>query len=627
VTGSFTASAGSVNANQGVMITASVNGGSQSVSLTVQPAQTVITQGSGNSLLTGNYFVRQVFLGTDGSGNLTDPRSAIGTIVFDGAGNYSFTGQLMQNNTPAPQTASGSYSVDAAGIVSLDSLIRTGDKVNARFGSEAVVGSTTESAGTTYDIFVAIPAPTAPTNNSSISGPYWAATLEFPGGAFANARNALFSMNAGGDGTFQPIGETGHAANNASGQLVTEQISGATYTMSSNGSGSVNFGTASNILSGTKTIYVSQDGNVLLGGTSNSYDILIAIRASGGGVSNSTWSGAFWSAGLRKDMTAVKGFAGSAVASGSGSLYWTQRLKIWGSANVDSTEVDPYVLAADGSGTSAMAGVALGSGGNLFLGSSINSNDASGYEIYFGVRMPAVTGTGLYLNPQGVQNVASYAPTGNPIAPGELIYLYVSGLAVVPQTATPPYPMSLNGVTVLINGNPAPIYLVSPTQLVVTVPYATTGPTASIVVQANGQTSNTVTTAVAVTAPGIFSLTENGSGNGAIRHADYSVVTDSSPAHSGEVVLIYLTGLGAVNPPLNDGFGGSSSPLSLTTVTPTVMVGGGAATVLFSGMSAYPGLYQINAQLPAIPAGVTALPVVITTPNAFHDQVQIPVAP
>ena len=241
--------------------------------------------------------------------------------------------------------------------------------------------------------------------------------------------------------------------------------------------------------------------------------------------------------------------------------------------------------------------------------------------------MPAVTGTGLYLNPQGVQNVASYAPTGNPIAPGELIYLYVSGLAVVPQTATPPYPLSLGGVTVLINGNTAPIYLVSPTQLVVTVPYATTGPTASIVVQANGQTSNTITVPVAATAPGVFSLTQNGSGNGAIRHADYSVVTASSPAHSGEVVLIYLTGLGAVSPPLGDGFGGGASPLNLTTVTPTVMVGGGAATVLFSGMSAYPGLYQINAQLPAIPAGVTALPLVITTPNAFHDQVLIPVAP
>jgi uncharacterized protein (TIGR03437 family) len=627
VTASFTVSAGSVTNNQGAVITASMNNWTQTISLTVLPPQTVITQGNGNSLLSGNYFVRQVFLGTDGSGNLTDPRSAMGTIVFDGAGSYSFFGQLMQNNTLVPQTASGSYHVDEAGIVSVDSLVRGGDKVNARFGSEAVVGSTTETAGSGYDIFVAIPAPSSPTSNSSLNGAYWTATLDFPGGSFANARNALFSLNAVGDGTIQTIRSNGHSANVSSGQLLSEQVSGATYSMTTNGSGSLNLGTASNVLSGAKTIYVSQDGNVLLGGTSNSYDILIGVKAPSGTTSNANWSGAYWTAGLRKNATTVNGFAGSAVAGGSGSLYWTRRLKITGSGNVDFTEVDPYSLAADGSGTAGMAQVALGSGGNVFLGSSVNSNDASGYEIYFGVRMPATAGTGLYVNPQGVQNVASYAPTGNPIAPGELIYLYVSGLAVVPQTATPPYPMSLAGVTVLINGNPAPLYLVSPTQLVVTVPYATVGPTAAIVVQANGQTSNTVMVPVSATAPGVFSLTQNGSGFGAIRHSDYTVVTTDNPAHSGEVVLIYLTGLGAVNPPLTDGAGGSASPLSLTTVTPSVMVGGSAATVLFSGMSAYPGLYQINAQLPAIPAGTTSLPLIISTQNAFHDQVQIPVAP
>jgi len=182
-------------------------------------------------------------------------------------------------------------------------------------------------------------------------------------------------------------------------------------------------------------------------------------------------------------------------------------------------------------------------------------------------------------------------------------------------------------VTVLINGNPAPLYLVSSTQLVAVVPYATEGPGASIVVQANGLRSNTVVVPVAATAPGVFSQLENGSGLGAIRHSDYSVVTDANPAHSGEVVLIYLTGLGSITPPLADGVGGGANPQSLTNVTPTVLVGSSPAQVLFSGMSAYPGLYQINVQLPTIPAGSPTMPVVITTPNAFHDQVDIAVAP
>jgi len=622
----FAATAGSVTASQMIVITATLNGIALTVSLNVLPPQTVITQNSGNSMISGNYYVRQVSLGTDTHGNLVDPRSVIGTITFDGAGNYSFTGQSAQNGAAVPQTANGVYVADTAGMVSLDSLVRSGEKINARFSSEAIIGSTTEST-TAFDLFVAIPAPNASTNNGFLTGSYPTATLEFPTGGFATVRNAFIALSSAGDGTFQSVGVTGHAANHASGQLVTEGISGATYTMSNNGIGSIDFGSASSVVSGTKTIYLSQNGDVLLGGTANSYDVLIGIRGSAQSVTNASWAGPFWGAGLRIGPTAVKSFAGAVVASGSGSLYWTRRIKASGSPNMDSTEVDPYFLQGSGSGTSQLTHVTLGGSGNLFLGTSINSSDANGYEIYVGTRMPPASGSGLYLNPQGVQNVASYAPTGNPIAPGELIYLYVSGLTVTPQTATSPYPLSLGGVTVLINGNPAPLYLVSSTQLVAVVPYATEGPGASIVVQANGLRSNTVVVPVAATAPGVFSQLENGSGLGAIRHSDYSVVTDANPAHSGEVVLIYLTGLGSITPPLADGVGGSANSLSLTNVTPTVMVGSSPAQVLFSGMSAYPGLYQINAQLPTIPAGSSTTPVVITTPNAFHDQVDIAVAP
>ena len=135
-----------------------------------------------------------------------------------------------------------------------------------------------------------------------------------------------------------------------------------------------------------------------------------------------------------------------------------------------------------------------------------------------------------------------------------------------------------------------------------------------------------MTVPVSPTAPGVFSQTENGTGLGAVRKADYTVVTAANPAHSGDVILIYLTGMGAVNPGLGDGFGSTGNPLNLTVATPTVTVGGQAATVLFSGMSAYPGLYQINAQLPTIPAGSTSLPLVIETPNALHDQVNLAVA-
>ena len=140
-------------------------------------------------------------------------------------------------------------------------------------------------------------------------------------------------------------------------------------------------------------------------------------------------------------------------------------------------------------------------------------------------------------------NAASSAPAGNPISPGEFVTLYGTGLAKSDQTAAPPYPASLNGVSVLINNKPAPVRFVSSGQLNVLVPFATTGPTATIVVN-NGVNSNSVTVPVAATSPGIFTIDQSGSGGGAILHADYSPVNAAKPAAAGETVLVFLTGLG-----------------------------------------------------------------------------------
>src|SRR5579864_8490069 len=130
-----------------------------------------------NQTLKGKYFFRQVSLGTDAGGNLTDPRSILGTMTFDSAGNYAVVGQMVIGNTAATSTnINGTYSVDPAGFVKLASPLRAGETINARYGPEAIVGSSTESPSTSYDIFIAIPAPTAPASTGSLTGPYWVAT-------------------------------------------------------------------------------------------------------------------------------------------------------------------------------------------------------------------------------------------------------------------------------------------------------------------------------------------------------------------------------------------------------------------------------------------------------------------
>jgi uncharacterized protein (TIGR03437 family) len=601
-----------------------------------------------NQTLTGKYFFRQVSLGTDASGNLTDARSLSGNLTFDGSGHFTFSGQQILG-TAAATTVTGNnltYSVDPAGFVSLASPLRTGEMINARFGPEAVIGSTTESTGNTFDLFIAIPAPAGPATLTSVNGPYWAATLEFPGASTANARNTFFNFVSAGTGTLTgtgtanpPIIVSGHAANLSSGQPSTQQVTGASYSIAADGSVTVSFGTASltQYLSGTKTVYVSKDGNILLGGSTaaGSHDFFIAVKGISG-ATNATWNANSWGAGLRHDSTSAIGYVGSELNAGAGtnggpgSLIWTRRLKVLGVGNVDFTGVNSYSLNANGSGTAELAQVALGgaSTGTAFIGSVISPNDAGGYEIYFGVQMPAVSGTGVWINPQGVINPTSFSPTGSPVAPGDFIRLYGSGWATTSQSATPPYPFSLNGVSLTVNSTPAAIYYVTPTTIDFLVPWSTTAPgTASITVKTASATSNTVTVPVATTAPGVLTIAQNGAGDAIMQHADYTQVTTNAPAVGGETLVIYLTGLGAVAPAVADGAGSSTTSPSTTTVQPTVLIGGHPANVLYSGLTIYPGLYQINAVMPSVPPDVTTLPLAISTPNAYHDQVDIPVQP
>src|SRR5262249_42713970 len=201
-----------------------------------------------NKSINTKYYFRQLSVVTDASGNITDARSLIGSITFDGNGGYSFSGQQAQGTgAPAARTGSGQYSLDPAGYVTLDNPIRSGASINARFGPEAVLGSSTEtgSADTTFDLFAAVPAPTAAASNASLNGSYWLVSLEFPNGSVASARNSIFNLTSTGQGRFNDFTVTGHAANVNSGKPGTASITGATYSIASDGTGSATFGTAS----------------------------------------------------------------------------------------------------------------------------------------------------------------------------------------------------------------------------------------------------------------------------------------------------------------------------------------------------------------------------------------------
>ena len=269
--------------------------------------------------------------------------------------------------------------------------------------------------------------------------------------------------------------------------------------------------------------------------------------------------------------------------------------------------------------------MALGFQSNSFHTNGIATADSSNYELSFAIRAAAPTGSGVFISPQGVVNAASFAPVGAPLSPGGFFTLFGAGLASATTVAARlPFPTTLGNVQVQVNGVAAPLYLTSAGQISALVPLAASGSTASIVVINSGQRSNTVEIPLTRTSPGIFTIPPAGTGPGALLHTNFTLVSAASPARRGETLQLFLTGLGAVTPTIQDGAAAPGSPLSVVTSDVKVYVGGRPATVLFKGLApGLAGLYQINFTVPASAPTGTSVALGIETPDAFHDMVDV----
>jgi len=247
---------------------------------------------------------------------------------------------------------------------------------------------------------------------------------------------------------------------------------------------------------------------------------------------------------------------------------------------------------------------------------AVNTPGSSG-----GLSDPILTSLGPTIYPNGVQNAAGPVSVTSDsstnsfavgLPPGTFTALYGSQLASGLSVANSPFPTTLNGVQVMVNGVAAPIYYVSPSQIDFVMPWETTGTEVNIAVRSGSAVSNTVT-AVVDPAPQIFTTNQAGSGQGAVLIAGTSTIVagvgvfpGSRPAAKGEYISIYATGLGAVqNPPAD---GALDTTLAPAVVQPTVQIGclasNGtpefcAAPVQFAGLApGFVGLYQVNVQIP-----------------------------
>ena len=167
-------------------------------------------------------------------------------------------------------------------------------------------------------------------------------------------------------------------------------------------------------------------------------------------------------------------------------------------------------------------------------------------------------------------------------------------------------PTALDGVSVTIDGKPAYVEYISPTQINVQAPSDATIGAVNVVVDNNGVFSAPTTAQLKTAAPAFF-LSCGGSSAVATVLPGYTPVTATAPAHPGDLVVLWGTGFGPTTPPAPAGVGVSGAPA--TSTLPAVTVGGMSVPVISSVLTTgTAGLYQITIQLPAsVPTGAVAV--------------------
>ncbi len=226
-----------------------------------------------------------------------------------------------------------------------------------------------------------------------------------------------------------------------------------------------------------------------------------------------------------------------------------------------------------------------------------------------------------------VVNGASFV--GGGVVAGEIASAFGNNLTSasgINLTSSLPLPTEFLNVSVIVNDPAAPLFAVDNVngqqQINFQVPWELAGhANANIAVSNNGVTGATINVPVLAAQPGIFAYSVGGNSFGAILHANFQLADTGHPAMAGETVLIYCTGLGAVNTTPGDGVAGSGQT---TAATPSVTMGGKNAAVSFSGLApGFVGLYQINA---VVPSGLASgnQPVIITMQGASSNSALLP---
>ncbi|MDA0204709.1 MAG: hypothetical protein O2795_05095 [Acidobacteria bacterium] len=284
--------------------------------------------------------------------------------------------------------------------------------------------------------------------------------------------------------------------------------------------------------------------------------------------------------------------------------------------------------------------------GPVVFNAAGNASNASGDE--FGDRIystaltvpPPPAGPAPAVPDGGIVNNGSFALHPAPLGPGSIAAIFGSNLNDGPPACGTAFAdgkllTSICGVSVKVNDIQAPMFYAQPGQLGIQIPFELAGSnSAQVTVDVLGQTSEPRTIFLGQAAPGIFTVNQQGTGQGAILIANSNILVapegsipgrDARPARRGEIVTIFLTGLGVTSPALETG---APSGGNQTATAATVTIDGLPAVVNFSGTApGFVGLNQINVTIPEGARLADDVEVVVTLGTSFSNTVLIATGP
>ena len=184
--------------------------------------------------------------------------------------------------------------------------------------------------------------------------------------------------------------------------------------------------------------------------------------------------------------------------------------------------------------------------------------------------------------------------TGSGFATG--VVGVVSGLNILG-----PLPVTLAGVSITFNGVFAPIFYVANQNgvesMTIQVPFETQPGNTQVVLNAAGGGSATYSVPTLLYAPGVFTTTYGNQQIAVAVRSDGSYITPTNPAHAGETIYLFVTGLGQVSPPANTNQQGAGQAVTATVVTGVNNKGVPHTTVQYA--QGLVGVYTVGIEIPA----------------------------